>query len=301
MRKNKQKYNDIYIRELMQQYEDMAVSMIKWEGLPSTIPDYMPERTLYRQGQCCAFIVPGTDELGILPVAYGSVNLDIYGNPMEWKAYAVGSSPIVNVINNMQLNTENSVILWNNQTRTGDAPYIERICKKMVALDDTLDINCLIQRTPVIFKANGKNLLTVKNIMEQYSQGNVAIVDSNYEVNNNTDILNLGVQFIGAELSDQYETYHDRILRYFGIDYLPVEKQERMLTGEANSNEQELLIRRKIRLTYREKACKQIKEVLGVEVSVSYVEPEPEPANTPDVSRTSGYEGGASESESTDN
>ena len=51
MRKNKQKYNDIYIRELMQQYEDIAVSMIKWEGLPSTIPDYMPQRTLYRQGQ----------------------------------------------------------------------------------------------------------------------------------------------------------------------------------------------------------------------------------------------------------
>ena len=74
-----------------------------------------------------------------------------------------------------------------------------------------------------------------------------------------------------------------------------------MLTGEASSNEQELLIRRTTRLAYREKACKQIKEVLGVEVSVSYVEPEPEPANTPDVSGTPGYEGGASESENTDN
>ena len=171
----------------------------------------------------------------------------------------------------------------------------------MVALDDTLDINCLIQRTPVIFKANGKNLLTVKNIMEQYSQGNVAIVDSNYEVNNNTDILNLGVQFIGAELSDQYETYHDRILRYFGIDHLPVEKQERMLTGEASSNEQELLIRRTTRLAYREKACKQIKEVLGVEVSVSYVEPEPEPSNTSDMPGTHGSEGGTGEPEKPDN
>ena len=300
MRKNKEILNKIYLNQLMQQYEDMYVQMIKWEGLPKTVPVYEPERTLYRQGQSCAFIMPGTEDLTILPVAYGSVQLDIYGNPTEWRAFPVGNSPIADVIRNMQLNTENSVLLWNNQTRTGDSPYVERICSKMVALDDTIDINCLIQRTPVIFKSNGKNLLTVKNIYKNLIGGDPARVAANYEVNNNTEVLNLGIQFIGDKLSDQYETYHDRILRYFGIDYLPVEKQERMLTGEADSNEQELLIRRASRLEYRQYACDMINELFGVNISVSYVEPE-QPTDTQSMSGTSGDESGTREPEESNN
>ena len=300
MRKNKEILNKIYLNQLMQQYEDMYVQMIKWEGLPKTVPVYEPERTLYRQGQSCAFIMPGTEDLTILPVAYGSVKLDIYGNPTEWRAFPVGNSPIADVIRNMQLNTENSVLLWNNQTRTGDSPYVERICSKMVALDDTIDINCLIQRTPVIFKSNGKNLLTVKNIYKNLIGGDPAIVDANYEVNNNTEVLNLGIQFIGDKLSDQYETYHDRILRYFGIDYLPVEKQERMLTGEADSNEQELLIRRASRLEYRQYACDMINELFGVNISVSYVESE-QPTDIQSMSGTPGNESGTRESEESNN
>ena len=300
MRKNKEILNKIYLNQLMQQYEDMYVQMIKWEGLPKTVPVYEPERTLYRQGQSCAFIMPGTEDLAILPVAYGSVKLDIYGNPTEWRAYPSGNTPISDVIKNMQLNTENSVLLWNNQTRTGDSPYVERICSKMVALDDTIDINCLIQRTPVIFKSNGKNLLTVKNIYKNLIGGDPAIVDGNYEVNNNTEVLNLGIQFIGDKLSDQYETYHDRILRYFGIDYLPVEKQERMLTGEADSNEQELLIRRASRLEYRQYACDMINELFGVNISVSYVEPE-QPTDTQSMSGTPGNESGTREPEKSNN
>lgn len=296
MRKNKEILNKIYLNQLMQQYEDMYVQMIKWEGLPKTVPVYEPERTLYRQGQSCAFIMPGTEDLAILPVAYGSVKLDIYGNPTEWRAYPSGNTPIADVIRNMQLNTENSVLLWNNQTRTGDSPYVERICSKMVALDDTIDINCLIQRTPVIFKSNGKNLLTVKNIYKNLIGGDPAIVDANYEVNNNTEVLNLGIQFIGDKLSDQYETYHDRILRYFGIDYLPVEKQERMLTGEADSNEQELLIRRASRLEYRQYACDMINELFGVNISVSYVEPEQQ-TDIQSMSGTPGNESGTREPE----
>ena len=300
MRKNKEILNKIYLNQLMQQYEDMYVQMIKWEGLPKTVPVYEPERTLYRQGQSCAFIMPGTEDLAILPVAYGSVKLDIYGNPTEWRAFPVGNSPMADVIRNMQFNTENSVLLWNNQTRTGDSPYVERICSKMVALDDTIDINCLIQRTPVIFKSNGKNLLTVKNIYKNLIGGDPAIVDANYEVNNNTEVLNLGIQFIGDKLSDQYETYHDRILRYFGIDYLPVEKQERMLTGEADSNEQELLIRRASRLEYRQYACDMINELFGVNINVSYVEPE-QPTDTQSMSGTSGDESGTREPEESNN
>lgn len=273
-KKNKETINELYVRMLAGQYEDMATQMIEWDNLPDSIPKYVPERYLFQQGQCCVFKVPGTDEIGILPVAYGSVNLDIYGNPVEWRAYASGSTPLKDIINNMQLGVDNSVLIWNNQRRTGDMPYIEKMCQKMVNVDDTIDINVFINRTPVIVKATGKTLLTAKNMIKNYLTGEPYVIDGNYDVDTNTDVLNLNVPFIGDKLSDQYETYHNRIMRYLGIDHLPVEKQERMLTGEASSNQQEIEIRRQTRMAYRKKAVEQINDMFGTTIEVNYVEPD---------------------------
>ncbi len=297
MKKNKEIVNELYLLQLVQQYEDIAVQMIEWKGLSDTIPKYEPERTLYRQGQTCAFMIPGTDELAILPVRYNSVTLDIYGIPVSWTPYCVGSSPMVDIINGLKLDRENSVLIYNNQNRCGDYPYVERMCKKMVMLDDTIDINCFIQRTPVIISANGKNLLTAKNVFKDFKDGAPMIFDNSYNITQNMESLNLGVPFIGDQLSDQYETYHNRIMRYFGIDHLPVEKQERMLTGEASSNQQELEIRRHTRLAYRKKASEQINELFGLNVEVDYVEPT---ADTSTVLGTSSIEDGVDESKESD-
>lgn len=282
--------------ELRQQYENIAIETIKWEGLPDNLPPYVPERYLYRQGQCVAFELPGTKDLAILPVAYGSVKLDIYGNPMEWRAFAVGSSPAVDTINHKILNDTNSVLIWNNQMRTGDSYYINEIVKKMVRLDDTIDINCMVQRTPFLIKTDQQNQLTAKNVCKEIFDGVNVIFDSGFEIGNALEVLNVNVPFIGQQLSDQYETYHDRILRYLGIDYLPVEKQERMLTGEADSNAQELLVRRKTRLKYREYAVEKINEMFGLNIQVEYEQPEQSVTDTSAMQGTLGDKGEDGES-----
>ena len=73
-----------------------------------------------------------------------------------------------------------------------------------------------------------------------------------------------------------------------------------MLTGEADSNEQELLIRRASRLEYRQYACDMINELFGVNINVSYVEPE-QPTDTQSMSGTSGDESGTREPEESNN
>lgn len=269
------KYIDTNLANLLfSQYEDMAIQMIKWDGLDDSIPRYVPERYLFSQGQCCCLKLPGTDDIAFLPVAYGSVRMDIYGNPTEWRAFATGNSPLAQIINNTQLNEDNSVVIFNNQKRAGDAPFIRSIVNKMSMIDKTLDINCILQRTPFVAKGNEKNLLTITNVFKEIYGGKGFIIDTGANVLDNVDVLNLNIPFIGAELSDQYETYHNRILRYLGINHLPVEKQERMLTGEVNSNDEEITIRRATKLSYRENAVDKINDLFGLEIEVYYDEPE---------------------------
>lgn len=259
---------------LLSQYENMAVQMIQWNGMPDEIPKYAPERWLYTQGQATFFKIPVTGEYAILPVASGSVKLDIYGRPQEWRAFAVGQSEQARYINNLTLNTDNAVLIWSNQRHTADTIYVNEIVDKMVSIDRTLDINNLIMRTPFAIKGNKDNILTMQNVIKSINDGDAFILenDTTGAVTNDIDVIDLGVDWLGVELSEQYETYHDRILRFFGIDYLPVEKRERMVTDEANANNQELEIRRSARLEYRMVACDEINKLFGLNISVEYKE-----------------------------
>lgn len=260
--------------ELRHQYQLLGTSVFEWEGLDELdIPIYEPENTLYNQGQACMLQIPGTDTYAILPVAYGSEKLDIYGRPTEWSAYCVGDSPIADKIRKLRLSyigtpgTAPSVLIWNDYTRCPTRPYIDTILAKMVNTDIALEANINAQKTPFIINCNVQNQLTAKNFMEQIQEG-VQIFKSSDMEDMSVDVINLGVQFIGAELSDQYKTFENRILEYLGIENLPVEKQERMLTGEVSSNDDKTNLMFESRLLMRERACTEMNELFGLNIEV---------------------------------
>lgn len=269
-----QLYKSAQFLELDHQYQLLGTSIFEWEGLTELdIPVYEPENTLYKQGQACMLQVPGTDSYAILPVAYGSEKLDIYGRPTEWRAYCVGDSPIADKIRNTKLSstevpgTQPSVLIWNDYTRMPSQKYVRLMLAKMVNVDIALESNINIQKTPILINCNQTNLLTAKNFYNAIME-NEGVFKSNDMEDMSIDVLNLGVQFIGAELSDQYKTFENRILEYFGINNLPVEKQERMLTGEVSSNDDKTGLMFESRLLMRERACEEMKDIFGLDITV---------------------------------
>lgn len=274
-RRKKDFTKSLQYNELLHQYRQLGTAIFEWKGLSEIgVPIYEPEKTLYRNGQCCMMQIPGTDTYGIFPVAYGSVNLDLYGNPLTWRAYVVGDSPVADTIRNTVLSstevpgTEPSVLIWNDSERYGTEPYVRLMVGKMLNVDIALDSNINIQKTPFIVNCNNKNLLTAKNFYEQIQVDADGVYLSNDIEGISIDVLNLGVSFIGAELSDQYKTFENRILEYLGIANLPVEKQERMLTGEVSSNDDKTNLMFESRLLMRKRACEQMKEIFGLSIEV---------------------------------
>lgn len=254
--------------ELLSYYESLATNVYVWDGLPENIHKFYPEQTLYRQGMACMIQLPGSDEYDIFPVAYGSVDLDYHGEPLSWRCYVMGAGPGPEMIRNTVYNAENSVLIWNNPTRTGLYPYVKSQVRNMLMTDHVIRINTLVQSTPVFITADGKNALTAKNLFAQFGIEDVVYGTDLTKNDMGFDVINLGVQFIGDKLSDQYETYNNRILRYLGINHLPVEKQERMLTGEIDSNDELIETIIKSRLDCRQQAADGMKDVFGLDVEV---------------------------------
>lgn len=265
----------IQYRELLHQYRLLGTSIFEWKGLSELdVPIYEPENTLYMNGQACMMQIPGTDSYGIFPVAYGSVNLDLYGRPLTWRAYVVGDSPVADIIRNTTLSstdvtgTEPSVLIWNDYRRNSTEPYVKSMVEKMMNVEVALQSNINIQKTPFLVNCNNKNLLTAKNFYEQVQEDADGVYLSTDIEGVSVDVLSLGVSFIGAELSDQYKTFENRILEYLGIANLPVEKQERMLTGEVSSNDDKTNLMFESRLLMRQKACDEMKDIFGLSIEV---------------------------------
>lgn len=253
---------------LLANYKNIACSVFKWEGMPKDIPPLYPETWLFQNGMA-VMIKLADDDYAILPVAYGSVKLNVYGLPMEWKAYAVGSSPQAQIIRNMVLNEENSVLIWNDYERRPTYPFIEYLVRKMVNTDSTTDCNINAQKTPYIINTNNNNLLTAKVLAKNIQDGEEIVFKDEFS-NVGVEVLQTQAPFVADKLMDCYLEYHNRILSYLGIDNLPVEKQERMLTGETEANDQALYLAREARLRMRKEACEKMNKLWGLNIEVDY-------------------------------
>lgn len=272
----KDKVRALQFQELSHQYEMMGICIWDWDFPEDvTIPEYIPEQTLYRQGQACMIKIPGTEDYGIFPVAYGSIDIDLYGRPMTWRAYTVGNSALSEIISNTRYSstevpgTEPSVLIWNDFMRHPTKPYVDMLISRMINTDIALETNINAQKTPIIISTDEQNKLTAKNFAKlMYEDANFIFKSNAYNGDNSIDVINLGVQFIGDKLSDQYRTFENRILEYLGIDNLPVEKQERMLTGEISSNDDKTELMGETRLYMRERATEEMADIFGIDVEV---------------------------------
>lgn len=256
------------LNDLLAFYKSVGISVFNWDGLPKNIRPFYPETTLYEQGICCVVPLPGTNDIDIFPVAYGSIEIDMHGFPMSWRAYPVGTSTGADILRNTVFTAEDSVLIWNNPERTGTQPYVESQVKNMLITDNAIKTNTLVQNTPIWVKTDSKNGLTAKNLAKEFGIEPWIFATDVTKDSTSFEVLNMNVPFIGDKLSDQYETFNDRILKYLGIKHLPVEKQERMLTGEANANDELLELVVKSRLDCRIRATEEMSDVFGIKPTV---------------------------------
>lgn len=257
---------------LFAHYQNIGTSMWKWEGFPDYINPKYPEQTLYEQGMCVLTKPENQDNFYLLPVKYNSISLDPYGDPIQWSAYAVQGTTLAKLIANKKLDADNSVLIWNDPKRRPTFPYVKEIVRKLVNLEATLDVNTLVQQLPIFFSTTNNEILSAKNLYKQIVDREPAVFTNRDYRNGDApiEIINPNVQFLGPELSDQYAVYDNRILEFFGIEHVSVEKKERLLTGEVDVSGTKCAIVRKARLDQRERACKEMKRVFDLNVSVKY-------------------------------
>lgn len=259
-----QRFNNAGFLQYYNRLLALSTSMFEWKNLPDSVDPRFLELCLFGDGKAVFF---KDDVLGFLALrcTIGG-RLNVYQIPIERRAYASNGY-------NMELDEENSVIIWNNELHTNSALDVEVFAKRLYNLDRIIDVNVNAQKTPILINCSETQKLTLKNLYEKYEGNQPVIYGDNKNVDpNSLQVLQTGAPFVATELYELKTRYFNEALTFLGISNISFQKKERMVSDEVIRNMGGTIANRYSRLNARKEACKAINKMFGDELEYGEID-----------------------------
>ena len=141
---------------------------------------------------------------------------------------------------------------------------MELFALRLYEAEQTAMVNIKAQKTPVLLLMDEKQRLTMENLYSQY-EGNRPVIfgDKNSLGENVIKAINTQAPFIADKIINYKKEIWNEALTFLGINNIMVDKKERLITDEANSNNELINLNLQSYLAPREEACRQFNEKFG--------------------------------------
>lgn len=250
--------NSLTYRVLYDKFRLISMNAFEWGNLGDDLESRHVEKILFENG-CAGYFRAKDMDYMCLPVrASGKVNVN--GDPTGYIAHGVGFQQYVPA--------EDIVIIENNLLRIPTHDFVTFYVNKLAEIERTMDVNVKACKTPIVFACDDKDVLTFKNIFQKVD-GNVPALFADRNLNmDSIQVFDTKAKFMGIELRDLAHAIEGDLLTFLGQNNVSVEKKERLITDEANSNNQLIESFFELQKESRERACQQINEKFGLNVTV---------------------------------
>ena len=262
-RKRKPVINDNIEREtvrLTKYYQMLALNRYKWENLPNGIESRYIEQMLFDNGECALFDHP---DLGLCVLRSSSrENLNIYGEPTKLSVTGFNEHRTVMM--------DECVRIMNNDLALPTLPDIVYYARRMAEIDDIIMQNLRQQRVPYLFATDENNSFSMKSLYDRMYQGEPAIFIDKEMLKGepeNIMVIPTTAPYLVDKLQIQKQEMERELLTFLGINNT-LEKKERLLVDETNSNNQFIKMASDIGFKQRQLACEQMNQMFGLNVRV---------------------------------
>lgn len=262
-RKRKPVINDNIEREtvrLTKHYQMLALNRYKWENLPNGIESRYIEEMLYDNGECAMFDHP---DLGLCVLRSSSrENLNIYGEPTKLSLTGFNEHRTVMM--------DECVRIMNNDLALPTLPNIVYYARRMAEIDDIIMQNLRQQRVPYLFATDENNAFSMKSLYDRMYQGEPSIFIDKEMLKGepeNIMVIPTVAPYLVDKLQIQKQEMERELLTFLGINNT-LEKKERLIVDETNSNNQFIKMASDIGFKQRKLACEQLNEMFGLNVRV---------------------------------
>lgn len=260
---NKKKNSDFETIKSIFFYDifDVFVNRYKWNNLPKEILPMYIEQTLFWRG-LGVFIKDDIAGYAFMNVSLSGLP-DIYNIPQDRIAYTANGYI-------EEYGKENSCILWNNYSTM---PYYYKALMYADAMANTWktkNINMYAQRTPVALSSSDNEKMSFEILGEMYDNYLPVLKVSDSLNLKDIKALNMGAPYIVDKCEQELRDLWSQVLTSLGYESNPVEKGERLVTGETAGNNGQVEANRNVGLTLRRRCANAINDLWGLNVTVDF-------------------------------
>lgn len=257
--------NDTFI-DYLERLKKIALSMFKWENLPSSMNERYLEECLYYKGMASLLKDETKGFINTQCCSNGTIN--IYGLPTSLHCFSFGYNTdrkLYTGLKDENATTEDCILVMNTWEKVPTAYSISLFAYRLYEAERTCDVNIKAQKTPVLIKVDDSQRLTLENLYNQYD-GNKPVIfgDKNSLDANTITSIKTDADFIADKIMEYKQDIWNEALCFLGINNLAVEKKERLVTDEASSNNELVNMNLQSFLIPRQEACRQFNELFGL-------------------------------------
>lgn len=250
--------------DYLERMKKICLSMFEWVNLPESMNARFLELCLYYNGQATLLYDDNYGFINTLCADGGYIN--IYGLPTELNCYSFrfNQRRSLYMTDTGEEKGKECILVMNNYERVPTASTIELFAKRLADAQRTADVNISANRFPVLITTDQKQYFTLKKMYEEYDGNTPAIfADKNVITPDALKALKTDAPFIANDIMDYKVKIWDEFLTFMGLNNLS-EKKERLITTEANSNNEVVNLNLQALLIPRKEACKQFNEKYGL-------------------------------------
>ena len=250
--------NDLTFKVLYEKYKLIAVNAFEWDGLPEGMLARHIETQLFDHGKAIFFKDPDMSFMCL--EVQDQVGYNVYGDPLNYTAFGYGYT--------RTYSADDCVIIENNKLRLATHPFIMFYVNKLTEAERTMDVNVKACKTPIIFTCDDKDVLSFKRMFQEVDGNAPAIFADKALAVDAIQAFDTKTTFLGNDLMDYKRAVESELLTFLGQNNVPVDKKERLITDEAESNNQLIESFFDLQLEARQRACEEINKLYGLHISV---------------------------------
>lgn len=242
----------------------LALSSFEWLNLPNYINEKWIERYLFHYGQCMFF---KDKEKGLMITKCSeSGMLNFYDEPTKLKPIATNYSG-----NTCEYeNNVNCVLICNNDERIPTVDTIKLYAYRLSEISRTIDVNISAMKTPVLITCSEKQRNTLKQVYKQWS-GNEPVIFGSKDLDlSGINVLKTDAPVVFDKLQIEKHAIWNECMTFLGVNNANMDKRERLVDDEVQANNEQIEMFAETMLKSRQRACKEINEMFGLNVSVQF-------------------------------